>query len=309
MPSTKATFACMLAHDYKKNGKPQYGVSNWTMSEKYDGQRGIWTGKDFLTRNGQKITAPQWFLDMLSLSTHPIDGELFFGRGKFGMTGTLRASRVDELAWKKVVYKVFDIPDPSSMLTLRQRLDKLKKTVRMMSVSHSHDRFPIEVVEYIDIKNSAHIESFFKEITEAKGEGLILRNPYSLYENSRSTQLLRYKPLHDSEAIIVSYKPGNGKFKGMLGAFNVRDIHTNKEFSISGFVTSIRASYKTTHPIGTIITYYYTELTCSGKPRYPRYKGKRTDITVPTTETDVSVASSVAPKEKLRIKISRITVT
>jgi DNA ligase-1 len=33
------------------------------MSEKFDGIRGFWNGKQLLTRGGQQIITPDWFIE------------------------------------------------------------------------------------------------------------------------------------------------------------------------------------------------------------------------------------------------------
>ena len=47
----------------------------------------------------------------------------------------------------------------------------------------------------------------------------MLKHPGSQYTGKRSDFMLKYKPCFDSEAIIVNYTEGSGKYKNMLGAF------------------------------------------------------------------------------------------
>ena len=60
---------------------------------------------------------------------------------------------------------------------------------------------------------------FYNYILKRDGEGIMFKCPNSYYEGNRSNYLLKYKPVNDSEAIIIDYKPGSGKYKDMLGAF------------------------------------------------------------------------------------------
>ena len=78
----------MLAHTFKdtKSGKiksPPKGYpkapDGWYLSEKYDGYRAIWNGKDFVSRNGIIFRAPDWFKEWLPNNV-ALDGELFIGR-------------------------------------------------------------------------------------------------------------------------------------------------------------------------------------------------------------------------------------
>lgn len=47
----------MLATDYRGSGD----VSTYWVSEKLDGVRGRWDGRQLWTRGGQRISAPAWF--------------------------------------------------------------------------------------------------------------------------------------------------------------------------------------------------------------------------------------------------------
>jgi ATP-dependent DNA ligase len=42
-------------------------------------------------------------------------------------------------------------------------------------------------------KNNSHLEDMISTITENGGEGIILRKMYSLYENGRSSHLVKFK--------------------------------------------------------------------------------------------------------------------
>ena len=62
----------------------------------------------------------------------------------------------------------------------------------------------------------------------AKGyEGSILRTN-GLYEQKRSYNLQKFKDFHDTEATIVGYEAGKGKFTGLIGKFFMQDDDGNK---------------------------------------------------------------------------------
>jgi hypothetical protein len=56
-----------------------------------------------------------------------------------------------------------------------------------------------------------------------------------------------------------------------------RKDHQHYYFYVSGMDDCIRKTYKTSHPIGTIITITFNEKTDDGIPRFPRYLRKRDD--------------------------------
>jgi DNA ligase-1 len=109
------------------------------------------------------------------------------------------------------------------------------------------------------------------------GEGLMLRQPGSLYEVGRSFTLLKIKTFHDAEAVVRNHQPGKGKFKGLLGALVVQ-LPDGTEFSVgTGFSDAERAAPP---PVGSLITFRYQELSDGGVPRFPSFVRVRK-----TTET------------------------
>jgi ATP-dependent DNA ligase len=56
-------------------------VTQYLVSEKYDGARAIWDGSTLRFRSGNVINAPTWFV--ARLPALPLDGELWLDRGQF----------------------------------------------------------------------------------------------------------------------------------------------------------------------------------------------------------------------------------
>ena len=107
----------MLAHTFKdpKTGKVKSapkGISQapngWFMSEKFDGYRALWDGKNFRSRAGNIFEAPESFKKWMP-SNVVLDGELFMGRECFQKCGIFRKKVPDENEWNKskVQYRVF----------------------------------------------------------------------------------------------------------------------------------------------------------------------------------------------------------
>jgi DNA ligase-1 len=59
-------------------------LAGWWMSEKLDGVRAFWDGKQLLSRLGNVLHAPDWFLE--GLPQAPLDGELWLARKSFQRT-------------------------------------------------------------------------------------------------------------------------------------------------------------------------------------------------------------------------------
>lgn len=61
----------MLAQTWDESIDP----TGWWMSEKLDGIRAYWTGKELYSRQGNKFVVPDFFKE--SLPTEALDGELW----------------------------------------------------------------------------------------------------------------------------------------------------------------------------------------------------------------------------------------
>jgi len=277
----------MLAKEYTKDMKTPKALKDnvppigWLLSEKFDGYRARWIPEKriFLSRNQKEFIAPEWFKD--AMPNVDLDGELFAGREFFQYMGTVRKKVPVDDEWKKIKYMVYDMPEEDN--DFGERIKKLEKVVK------DNGSDIVVFAKQIVITSIPQMEKIYKTVLEKGGEGIMMKCPSSQYEDKRSNFMLKYKPSFDSEAVIVDYHMGNGKYDGVLGGFickpllnydtySIIDPDENHEFSISGMDDSIRESYKSTHPVGTIITYEYSGKTDSGKPRFPRYLRIREDI-------------------------------
>jgi len=267
----------MKAQNYlDRKRKPQYSPIGWYATEKFDGQRAQWRpGIGLISRYGNRVNAPGWFLEHFRDITVPLDGELFVGYGNWGLTGIFRskADPNNQDLWKKVQYLVFDLPDPNAGIYHHRMmiLDRILGSPVRPS--------PIKVIPRTRINSLAELETLYQSILARGGEGVILNNPEAFYRDGRSDSILKHKPILDDECVIVGYKPGNDRNAGRLGSFIVHPIedgipNPKREFSVSGMNDVIRNNYRRTHPIGTVITYTCREYTSSGKPRHPSYIGK-----------------------------------
>lgn len=126
----------------------------------------------------------------------------------------------------------------------------------------------IEVHEQQICKNKEHLEQELERVVEMSGEGMMIRDPESLYEYRRSEKMLKVKKAYDAEAVVLKKIKGTGRCSNMMGAILVRN-NDGIEFKIgSGFTDADR---RNPPKMGSIVTYKYYELTKSGKPRFPIY--------------------------------------
>lgn len=287
---------------------------------------GLWT------RRGKNIAAPDWFTEALPKDT-PLDGELFIGRNKFAeTTSTVRKLQPVNDEWERITYVVFDIPcysqffksgeiregsvsagDPAYHIFFMSKWADLfpVKDSKFWSVRRFSDNYTLlnKLIQQHDSgiwdvhpqhrlpSNHQEAEAIIYDqlevVTKEAGEGLMLRQPHSIWEAKRCADLAKVKKLHDSEAEVIGYLYGKGRLAGMVGAVRLR--WNDVTFDISGFKESERelvntvaeiearaneGKYTTENvskyfPIGTAVTFQYNELTKDGIPRFARYLRKR----------------------------------
>ena len=271
----------------------------WGMSEKFDGERALWDGKHMVSRGGKVIWIPEWFKALLPPNVS-LDGELFTGRGKFQELGFLRSTvkpiserkKADkstkdlDIKWGDILFKIFDVPhvkEPwekrmSTMIKIVKDRCKLWKSISLPPYMDKSPVCPLQMTEFIRVDSEKQLEEYFNTLLSKDAEGVMLRAPKSPYITKRTRFLLKVKPDYDAECRIVGYKPGTGKYEGVLGSFECEMIPEGKRFYISGMSDDIRRSYRQTHPVGTVVTYKYTFLTDDGIPRNPRYLRIRREV-------------------------------
>jgi DNA ligase-1 len=237
----------------------QADLTGWWISEKLDGVRAYWDGERLYSRLGNVFHAPDWFLE--NFPRAPLDGELWGGRGQFQSTVSVVRRQDAGPHWKDIQYVVFDLPAMAAPFEVRQAAlaDLLAGRPDFLSL---HPQMPCEGL--------AHLDEELKKVQALGGEGLMLRQPGSLYETGRSWTLLKVKSFFDGEARVVGHQPGAGRHAGRLGALQV-ELADGKRFSVgTGFSDAERENPPA---IGTLITFRYQELSNAGIPRFPSYVG------------------------------------
>jgi DNA ligase-1 len=224
------------------------------VSEKYDGVRALWDGHRLRSRGGLAIAAPAWFTQRLPAL--PLDGELWLGRGRFDALSGLvrRAAAADEGAWRAVRYMVFELPGaPGSFSERAARLWQLPG---------------VQAAPQRTLADAAALQRLLAETVEGGGEGLVLHRADAPWTTGRSDALLKLKPLHDAEGLVLGHEPGRGRLEGRLGALRVR-TRDGVEFQLgSGLSDALRADPP---PVGSLVSYSYRGLTPSGVPRFASF--------------------------------------
>lgn len=238
-------------------------VSEYLVSEKFDGVRAIWTGAEFVTRNGNQINTPTWFSRVLPNVW--LDGELWTKHNDFAaLSGIVRTAIPVDSDWQKVTFRIFDMPDQINPFSIRYK--NYQQLVQVINKPH------IIAVEQHQFFSNEALSAFFDRIIKQDGEGVMLHLASAKHQNGRSSALLKLKPYFDDEAIVLEYLPGKGKYQGMLGALRVKN-DTGIEFNIgTGFSDLQRQNPPA---IGAKITYRYHGYTKNGLPRFASFLRER----------------------------------
>ena len=94
----------LLAHPWDND----IDLTGWWMSEKLDGVRAWWDGRQFLSRQGNVYHAPAWFT--AGLPNVPLDGELWLDRKAFQRTVSIVRRHDQSDHWRQIKFVVFDAP-------------------------------------------------------------------------------------------------------------------------------------------------------------------------------------------------------
>ncbi len=246
-------------------------IADYLVSEKLDGVRARWDGRQLLTRAGNRINAPTWFT--AGFPIQPIEGELWIGRGQFQQVSDLvRALQVDAAAWRQVRFMAFDLPTSSQPFATRTRT--LRELVMRTALPQ------LQRIGQLHFSERAQLDARLDAVMANGGEGLMLHHALAHYSAGRTDSLLKYKRWNDAEARVVGYRPGNGKYAGMAGALLVEDAH-GRRFALG---SGLRDADRQRPPaIGTLVTFRYNGLTAKGTPRFARYQ--RTHVATASVTT------------------------
>ncbi len=231
-------------------------VTGWLMSEKLDGMRAIWDGKTLKSRQGNKIAAPEWFLQ--ALPPFSVDGELWTQRDDFeNITSIVRQQKPDK-RWQKISYQIFEVPNQQGGL-----LDRLAILQNYLVL---HPSPFIVIIPQATVQSAEHLKAELAKVISLGGEGLVVRKADTPYITGRSNYALKVKQYQDTECTVIAHKEGKGKYIGKLGS-----LQCQLPSGITFFIGSGLSDQQRQSPpkIGSIITFKYYGFTKNNIPRFP----------------------------------------
>ncbi len=238
----------------------QQQVAGFWISEKLDGVRAFWDGKQLRSRSGQWIKLPQKLVQQLP--AYALDGELWAGRGQFQQVMRALQPGAADALWQTIRLMVFDAPQQPGTFT--ERLQFLQQHLPLTAF--------VQLVPQQQLQTQAQLEQLLQQVVAEGGEGLMLHKGNALYQSGRVSHLQKLKLVEDAEARVVAHLPGKGQFSGMMGALLV-ELADGRRFKLgSGFTVAER---KNPPEIGALVTFRYQGLTHKGTPRFAVFLRER----------------------------------
>lgn len=244
--------ALWLASPYQ--GKES--LTDYWVSEKYDGIRGYWDGHQLLSRSGKVLNPPAWFVQ--GWPSTPFEGELWAGLGQFEQAASvIQQKQAPDNEWKALRFMVFDAPATAKPFTERiaiyqglvKHIDKPWVQAVAQNKTHSHPA----------------LKTLLHTTVQAGGEGLMLHRGNSMYQSGRNGEVIKVKQHEDAEAKVVGHEAGQGKHAQRTGALWV-ETPQGLRFKLG---TGLSDAQRQNPPaVGQWVTYRYRGLTDKGLPRF-----------------------------------------
>ncbi len=162
---TAERFRPQMDKKTKQMKEPKDMVDNYWISEKVDGFRAIWTGKEFRSKQGNVFNAPPSWLARMPKDIQ-LDGELWLGRGNFQEGSSIVRKKnwdsVDEQEreWDRLTYVIFDSPSINKNdVGFTNTVEALNDILRGIDVGKTSETK--EIMGYETIDNSyGSVEQF-----------------------------------------------------------------------------------------------------------------------------------------------------
>ena len=213
-------------------------IKSYAISEKFDGVRGIWDGKEMFSKNGKKLAIPPCFAEKLAiLELNPTCAE-----------------------FESVKYLIFNAQ-------LNESSDFLANLSKIQSILESHKTPQIRTITQHKFHSSKELQDFFDAVVAKGGEGVILRDSHTAF---------KLKAQHDAECKIIDYTRGKGRLSGKVGAIVCKSLADKNSGIKNGIIFRIGSGLsdemRTNPPkIGTIITYKFSGVSKNSVPLHTRF--------------------------------------
>lgn len=243
---------------------------SFVYSEKLDGVRAFWDGKNLYSKGGKLLTPPSFFTQ--NFPPFAIEGELWSKRGDFENIVSILKSTKKKEKWRELKFYIFEVPNQQGGIL--KRLEVLEAYLASQPAPF------ISIIPQLPLNTLQALQDALSAITQAGGEGVVVREKDAPYYTGRNKKAMKLKLYEDRECKITSYVQGKGKFENLVGSIICLD--GDVEFKIgSGMSEDFR---KNPPKVGTIITYKYFGLNKNKLPKFPVFLRIRSDESVNSKE-------------------------
>jgi len=269
-----------LANTYSPT--KNYGVTEWFSSPKLDGVRCLYENMTSGLRSRSGLTRYSGLTEIEEMcesirSTNNlsfIDGELYIPETPFDViSGIVRSRKTVEAVVankQRVQFRIFAIGFNQfpTMQTVHE-VDQLKQIFPAMG--------KISYVPQKLIQNNALVIQAEAELIKSSGlsdEGIMLRNPNSVYAGVRSNNLLKVKNFVKNNFTVIGFTKGSGKYLKSLGNVLIRGMIDGRTINSkvgTGFTDLERSTIWANQAdyLGRTVEVVYLGVTATGSLRHP----------------------------------------
>lgn len=273
------------------NSNPEKYLSKyvgWYMSEKIDGWHAIWDGTTLHTKSFAKtFNVPSWFVSLLRRAGVPaMTGEIKIEGMPASKTAKLTSKKGIASEWgtaaePKAFFHVFDIVDSKHVRKpFKERVKIMQAAVHLACAKVPH--CPILLSTQRPISSVGDILEYWGQVTSRGGEGLVLTNPTSFYQASKtkSSDRVKLKTRNDAEGLVTGdFTMGYGGDMSLLKSMTIE--YNGKTFQLGiGFTNDQRRNFAKLFRKGMLVTFSYEIMLASGLPRHARFLRVRDEATM-----------------------------
>lgn len=259
-------FKNLDSSDSRLDSRVANNLSDYFVSEKFDGIRALWDGQNMFSKSGKILAIPRCFMEKLAVLNLQkgdfVEGEFWIDYGTFEEISSIARRKNPTCEdFGKVKYLIFNAH-------LGESSDFLANLTKIQSILDSQDSAQeIQVITQHKFATQKELIDFFNAVIAKGGEGVIVRD---------SRVAFKLKPQNDAECKVVDFSRGKGRIRGKVGAIICESL-ADKNSGIKGGVifrigSGLSDEMRENPPkIGTIITYKFSGVSKNGIPKHTRF--------------------------------------
>ena len=172
-------------------------ATGFYMSEKLNGVRALWNGRDFVSKNGKRFSVPVEMVQAMPQNiVTGLDGELYAG-GELGFIAGLcrRKTPAPVTGWQGVTFQVFDIASHAHNFGVRQELLSTRFSCPNSFLLPDF----VQPVKQTICRDNDHLQAEYYKIKAKGGEGIVIKSPLHKFRPGESELAQKIKFIDDFE--------------------------------------------------------------------------------------------------------------